>query len=198
MKMLYHQLPYHRERIEAHTARSFELQQPLSLPAMPDPPQPAPSATAGNQESAGNLETWSVHALLTDELSSARAKSGDPVQALVVEPVYDKDKQLVVPQGATLFGKVTSARAARALGRNGKLRFTFQQVEFPQGYKRPVEGSLAGAATEKTQNLSLDAEGTITPRNQSSAIAPILLTMLAGRALDSDGESYSSHRCRLQ
>ena len=109
------------------------------------------------------------------------------MQALVVEPVYDKDKQVVVPQGSTLIGKVTSARAARSLGRNGKLRFTFQQVQFPEGYKRSVEGSLAGAATEKTQNLSLDAEGTISPKNQSSAVAPLLLTLLAGRALDSDG-----------
>jgi hypothetical protein len=188
MQVLYHQLPYHPERIEAHTAWSFELQQPLELSAVPPPPQPAVvSAMAGNAGSAGNPETWSVHALLMRDLSSARAKSGDPVQALVVEPVYDKDKQLVVPQGSTLIGKVTSSRAARSLGRNGKLRFTFQQVDFPEGYKRPVEGSLAGAATEKTQNLSLDAEGTISPRNQSSAIAPLLLTLLAGRALDSDG-----------
>jgi hypothetical protein len=50
-----------------------------------------------------------------------------------------------------------------------------------------VEGSLAGAATEKTQNLSLDAEGTISPKNQSNAVAPLLLTLLAGRTLDSDG-----------
>ena len=40
---------------------------------------------------------------------------------------------------------------------------------------------------QKLQNLSLDAEGTITPRNQSSVIAPLLLTVLAGRALDEDG-----------
>ncbi|MGA9473309.1 MAG: hypothetical protein WBV36_12655 [Terriglobales bacterium] len=187
MQMLYHQLPYHPERIEAHTAWSFELQQPLELPAVPAPPQPGASAMAGNAGSAGNAETWSVHALLMRGLSSAHAKSGDPVQALVVEPVYDKDRQLVVPQGSTLIGKVTAARAARSLGRNGRLRFTFQQVKFPEGYNRQVDGSLAGAATEKTQNLSLDAEGTISPKNQSSAIAPLLLTLLAGRALDSDG-----------
>jgi hypothetical protein len=186
-QLLYHQLPYHPERIEAHTAWSFELQRPLDLPAIPEPPPAAEQPAPGNTTSARNPETWSVHALLTRDLTSARAKSGDPVQALVVEPVYDKDKQLVVPQGSTLIGKVTSARAARPLGRNGKLRFTFQQVQFPEGYERPVEGSLAGAATEKTRNLSLDAEGTISPKNQSSVIAPLLLTMLAGRALDDDG-----------
>jgi len=183
LQLLYHQLPYHPERIEAHTAWSFELTAPLTVP---DPPQAAPAVAAAAPTSS-NPETWAVHALLTGDLTSATARPGDPVQALVVEPVFDREKQLVVPQGATLIGKVASAKAARSFGRNGKLRFTFQQVRFPEGYNRQVQGSLAGAATEKTQNLSLDAEGTISPRKQSSAIAPLLLTMLAGRALDTDG-----------
>ena len=183
LQLLYHQLPYHPERIEAHTAWSFELTAPVNLPTfaagVPDPVTPAPAA--------GKNETWSVNATLTHDLTSARARPGDPVEASVVEPVFDRNKQLMVPQGSTLVGKVSSARAARSFGRNGKLRFTFQQVRFPEGFNRPVEGSLAGAATEKTQNLKLDAEGTISPRNQSSALAPILLTVLAGRALDQDG-----------
>lgn len=182
LQMLYHQLPYHPERIEAKTAWSFELTKPLDLPenvaVQPDPPPAAASA--------GKTEVWSVNATLSRDLTSATAKPGDPVEALVVEPVYDKDRQLVVPQGSKLVGKVSIAQPARTFGRNGKLRFTFQQVQFPEGYHREVEGSLAGAATEKTQNLSLDAEGTISPRNQASAIAPILLTLLASRALDED------------
>ncbi|HEX4286844.1 MAG TPA: hypothetical protein VHZ28_17255 [Terracidiphilus sp.] len=182
LQFVYHQLPYHPERIEAHTAWSFELTSPLDLPV-----QAASAPAAQPTTAAGKSEIWAVHALLTHDLTSAKARAGDSVQALVVEPVYDKDKQLVVPQGATLVGKVTAATAARSFGRNGKLRFTFQQVQFPEGYNQPVEGSLAGAATEKTQNLSLDAEGTISPKNQSSVIAPLLLTVLAGRALDEDG-----------
>lgn len=128
-----------------------------------------------------------MNALLTADLSSASAKPGDPVQALVIEPVFDKDRQLVVPQGSMLLGKVTLSKAARSLGRNGKLRFTFQEVLFPAGSDRAVQGSLAGANAQSRQSLSLDAEGTISPRNQSSVIAPLLLTALAGRALDDDG-----------
>ncbi len=184
LQLLYHQLPYHPERIEAHTAWSFELTAPLTVP---DPAPHATATAAPTVPSSSNPETWAVNALLTRDLTSATAKPGDAVQALVIEPVFDKDKQLVVPQGSTLIGKVASAKAARSFGRNGKLRFTFQQVRFPEGYNRQVQGSLAGAATEKTQDLSLDAEGTITPRNRSSAVAPLLLTMLAGRALDTDG-----------
>ena len=183
LQILYHQLPYHPQRIAATTAWSFELTKPLDLPEnTASQPDPAPVAPV-----AGKAEIWSVNATLSRDLTSATAKSGDPVEALVVEPVYDKDRQLVVPQGSKLVGKVSIAQPARSFGRNGKLRFTFQQVQFPQGYHREVEGALAGAATEKTQNLSLDAEGTISPRNQSSVIAPLLLTMLAGRALDQDG-----------
>lgn len=183
LEMLYHQLPYHPERIARNTAWSFELTAPVNLPEdTASPPAPAPTVSG-----TGKAEVWSVNATLSRDLTSATARPGDPVEALVVEPVFDKDHQLVVPQGSKLVGKVSIAKPARSFGRNGKLRFTFQQVQFPEGYRREVEGALAGAATEKAQNLSLDAEGTITPRNQSSAIAPLMLTLLAGRALDQDG-----------
>jgi hypothetical protein len=188
-QILYHQLPYHPERISAHTAWTFELTAPIELPretptAIPAP-DPAPAAP-------GKPETWFVHAVLTSGVSSATAKPGDPVQALVVEPVFDQEKQLVIPQDSMLIGKVTTSKAARTLGRNGKLRFTFQQVRFPQAEgaeqeNRSVEGALAGATSQGATGLNLDAEGTITPKSQASAIAPLLLTLLAGRALDNDG-----------
>ena len=189
LQILYHQLPYHPERIEAHTAWSFELNAPLDLPSLPAPaPDPVPPSSV-----ARNPEIWAVHATLSRDLTSATAKPGDAVEALVVEPVYDRDKQLVVPQGSTLVGKVSAAKAARFFGRNGKLRFTFQQVRFPEGFNREVEGALAGAATEKSQNLSLDAEGTISPRSQVRAVAPLLLSLLASRALDDDGNMIAQN-----
>ncbi len=183
LQVLYHQLPYHPQRIEAHTAWSFELSAPLALPGLPPATAVSPSSVPG----PNRPETWNVPAVLMQELTSALAKPGDPVKALVVEPVFDKQEHLVIPQGAVLIGKVTTAKAARSLGRNGKLRFIFEQVRFPEGFGKPVVGAVAGATAEKSQDLQMDAEGTITPGNQSSAIAPLLLTMLASRALDEDG-----------
>jgi hypothetical protein len=183
-QMLYHQLPYHPERIPAHSSWTFELAAPLTLPEK-SAADPVPAETP---KPAGSPETWSVHALLTAGLSSATAKPGDPVRALVIEPVLDKDGQLVVPQGSILVGHVTTAKAARTLSRNGSLRFIFQQVQFPESATaQPVQGALAGATTQGAQTLNMDAEGTVTPKNKSSVIAPLLLTMLAGRALDQDG-----------
>lgn len=182
LQILYHQLPYHPERIPAHTAWTFELNSAVPLPEpLEAAAQPALKAAPGTPE------VWSVRALLAGEVSSATARPGDAVKALVIEPVFDGTGQLVVPQGSTLVGKVTTAKSARSLGRNGKLRFTFQEIKFPTGDNRPVEGALAGANTQGAQSLSMDAEGTVTPKSKASAVAPLLLTMLAGRALDQDG-----------
>jgi hypothetical protein len=58
LQMLYHQLPYHPERIQAHTMYSFDLTSPLSLPeSLQDPPPPAAAVNAGKPE------LWSIHAL---------------------------------------------------------------------------------------------------------------------------------------
>jgi hypothetical protein len=185
-QVLYHQLPYHPEEIAAHTAWTFELAQPLRLPpenAIPSlaaDTQPTPAAPPGP-------EVWSVHALLKDPVSSATSKIGEPVKALVVEPVYDREHNVVVPQGSILIGRISVAKPAQSLGRNGKLRFSFQQIQFPEGPGQSVDSSLAGATTDKRQDLSIDAEGTITPKNKSSVIVPLALTFLAGRALDQDG-----------
>jgi hypothetical protein len=53
-QMLYHQLPYHPERIPAHTSWMFELAAPLTLPARTETPDPAPVSVPSNP---GKLET---------------------------------------------------------------------------------------------------------------------------------------------
>lgn len=184
LQLLYRQLPYHPERVEAKTTWSTNLIEPLPLL---DSAFTGSLSVQSQSTATGKPETWTVNALLSANLTSASAKPGDPVRALVVEPVYDKGRKLAVPQGSILVGRVTMAKAARRWGRNGKLRFTFQEVQFPEGSDRAVQGALTGADAQSQQSLSLDAEGTISPRNQSSVIAPLLLIALAGRALDADG-----------
>ena len=192
LTLVYRQLPYHPQWIPAHTAWNFELTAAEQLPE--GATTEARSAQAAELKPAavqkndpGGQSLWHVHAVLEGELNSATAKAGDPVKALVVQPVFDGHKHLTVPQGAVLLGKVTKAKAARSLGRNGSLRFSFQQLQLPKGYRRQVQGELGGAATSMTEDLKLDAEGTVTPRSQRSAIAPLLLTVLATKALDQDG-----------
>lgn len=72
-------------------------------------------------------------------------------------------------------------------GKKRQAPLLFQQIQFPQGAGESVDSSLAGATTDKRQDLLIDAEGTVTPRNKSSVIVPLALTFLAGRALNDDG-----------
>ncbi len=190
LQLFYHQLPYHPEQIAAHTAWTFELARPLALPDAANGTLEAESSRQSPPNAPASPEVWSVNALLKDPVSSATSKVGEPVTALVVEPVYDRRHELVVPQGSLLIGRISIAKPAQSLGRNGKLRFSFQQIQFPQGAGQSVDSSLAGATTDKRQDLSIDAEGTVTPKNKSSVIVPLALTLLAGRALDEDNQTF--------
>ncbi|HWA95455.1 MAG TPA: hypothetical protein VG844_12710 [Terracidiphilus sp.] len=174
LQVFYHQLPYHPQRINKGTAWTLELTQPLTVPFS--------SVDASNAAVRSHL----VEAVLTEDLNSATSHEGDSVTATVVEPFHDANDHIDIPQGATLVGKVTEAEPARSRARNGKLRFTFQQIHMPAASTRNVEGNLAGATAGASQNLELDAEGGITPRNTSSIVMPLALTILAQRAMDYD------------
>ncbi len=130
---------------------------------------------------------WRLRAYLQQTISSANRKPGDTFQAMVSEPVFDAEHALVVPQGSVLVGEITRAKPARSFGRQGKLRFRFRELKLPNGFSQPVEGTLAGVDSNKSANLQIDSEGGIAPKPQNRVILPLVLTFLAGRALDDDG-----------
>lgn len=91
-------------------------------------------------------------------LNSSTAKKGDPVEALITEPLVVSD-HLILPEGSTITGSVMQAQPARRLGHNGQLRILFHQVAPPNGIEQKVETSLEGVAVAKGEHLKLDAEG---------------------------------------
>jgi hypothetical protein len=56
-------------------------------------------------------------------------------------------------------------------------------LNFPSGFSQGVEGTLAGVDSDKSANLQIDSEGGIQPQAQNRVIVPLVLTLLAGRAL---------------
>jgi hypothetical protein len=107
--------------------------------------------------------------------------------------VFNSDHALVVPEGSLLVGEITQAKVARSFGRQGKLRFHFKELRFPTGFSQPVEGSLAGADSNKSANLQIDPEGGIESRVQNRVVAPLILSLLAGRAFDTDENQTFNH-----
>ncbi len=199
---LYQQLPYHPEQINAGSTWSFPLSNALAVsaisaagqPTLYAPPQkkhakPAhgkpPVRVAKAAADAG--PRWLIHAELETPLNSHSAKAGDPIQARVVEPVYDAQHHLVIPQGSMLIGRVTTSKPARSFGRNGHLRFSFQQLKLPAAPVQQVQGSVTGAMASGGKAMAMDAEGNVSGKNNGSVLAPIALGLLAGHALDTDG-----------
>jgi hypothetical protein len=97
-----------------------------------------------------------VHVRLLTSLSSVTDHQGSPVKAVVSEPVFSPEHQLILPEGARLEGIVTQARPARRLGRNGQLRFTFRQIELSPGSPRQVQGTLQSVDAASGGHVELD------------------------------------------
>jgi hypothetical protein len=207
VQFIYTQLPYHPERIETATLWTVELAQPLDLTLKNSPAagasdpvvhdeskhdeskQVAKGRPGATTSSPAHETEWRLRAYLQQTISSANRKRGDIFQARVAEPVFNADHVLAVPEGSVLVGEITQAKAARSFGRQGKLRFRFRELKFPSGFSQPVEGTLAGADSDKAANLQMDSEGGVQPRSQNRVIVPLVLTLLAGRALDEDGSA---------
>ena len=156
------QLPVHPQYLDLGTSFNANLLQALDFGteavksgAMKDIGAPPPTGSV-------------VHARLVTGLSSATAKAGDPVEAIITEPLVASN-HLILPEGSLIKGSVMQVSPARRMGRNGRLRILFREVAPPNGIERRVETNLEGVAVAKGEHLKLDNEGgaeVTTPRTR--------------------------------
>jgi hypothetical protein len=146
------QLPVHPQYIDAGTVYFAELQEPLDFGTEPLTTQMASSI--GATPADGTV----VQARLMTPLSSATAKKGDEVEAVVSRPLFDGDR-LILPQGSFLKGLVVQVQPAHRPDKNGQLRLVFHDLILPEGVEQKVEASLAGVEAAKADNVKLDSEG---------------------------------------
>ncbi|MGH9533684.1 MAG: hypothetical protein ACRD2E_02365 [Terriglobales bacterium] len=163
-------LPYHPNNLPAGTSYEARLQTPLGVADAG--PAPLPLASGSPHLPTGLI----IHARLRKGLSSATAKWGAPVVAVVDRPVVGSAGRLLIPQGSRLTGYVTQVRPARRLDRNGQLRFTFSRLQFPAGAARAVQARLQAAASG--QRLAMNQEGGVRATAPSAAPALALAVLL--------------------
>ena len=201
VQLLYRQLPYHPQRIESATMWTVTLAEPLTLKeneateqaqknsavATVVPPKPMPKSPSPTPPPAEDKQTWHLSAYLQQTISSATEKKGDTFDAVVAAPIFNPDRTVEVPEGSILVGTITQSKPARFFGRAGKLRFDFRELRFPGAPSESVQGTLAGANSVKSEKLKIDSEGGVQPQPQNRVIVPLVLTFLASRALDDDG-----------
>ena len=147
------QLPYRRQYLAAGTRFDADLTEPLDFGTT--------ARTPGQLRSLGNEipPDSSLHARLVNEISSATARQGTPIEAVVTEPLFDANHQLIIAVDSRMLGKVTRARPARKLHHNGELRVAFEKVTTPEGLAQAVQGNLSGISINRAANVKLDEEG---------------------------------------
>ncbi|HEY2458257.1 MAG TPA: hypothetical protein VGI13_13220 [Candidatus Acidoferrum sp.] len=176
------QLPAHPQYIEAGTVYFAELQQSLDFGSEPLTPEIA--ASINTPPPPGS----SVRVRLVAEMSSATAKKGDPVEAVLSRPLFAEDR-LILPQGSLLKGTVVQVQPARSLSRNGQLRMVFHELVLPDGIEQKVETSLEGVQAGKNQDVKLDSEGGAeanTPKTRYLATGVSVMLALASAHTDAD------------
>ena len=146
------QSPYRPQYLDPGTVFNANVQGTLAFGS--ERLKPEMVSTIGTIPPTGGV----IHAWLSTPLNSATSKQGDPVEAVISQPLVMGD-QLYLPQGSVLKGTVLQVRPARRFGRNGQLRITFHQVVPPNGLEREIEATLAGLEVSQGENLALDSEG---------------------------------------
>lgn len=98
--------------------------------------------------------------VLQSHINSKLNEPGDPVVAVLDEPVY-VGADLVLPRGTEFLGRVTEVTPAGKIQKNGKIAIIFERVRMPWG-EEPV--SLAITAIDDWKNdekMKADDEGKV-------------------------------------
>lgn len=207
LRMLYAQLPYHPQRIWPGTQYDADLTAPLIV-LQKTAPAPLPQLQLSEKSLVGVIE-----ARLTQDLSSATAKQGEGVDAVLTKPMLDATKkQMILPEGTHLEGVVLQAKPARWLARNGKLRFTFRRVDLPKApiaeapkqapelesrqensgsaTDHPIHGRMITSEANRQQKVQIDSEGGAKATSgPDKYVAPLVLGLLAASAGEGDDDN---------
>jgi hypothetical protein len=178
------QSPYHPQYMDAGTSFNAEVLEPISFGS--EQLKPESLTNIGTQPPSGSV----VHAWLATPLSSATTGKGDPVEAIISQPLVVSD-HLFLPEGSRIRGSVLQVRPARRFGRNGQLRIAFHEVVRPNGAQEKIEAALEGLEVAKRENLKLDSEGgaqVTTPKTRYLTTG--IAVMLAASSAAPDGDRF--------
>ena len=153
-------LPYHPEYIDQGTVFDTALLEPVSLVAEVQP----------NTASAQASDFLHLHLLTA--INSSTSTAGTQIEAVVSEPYYLADHQLLYPAGTRITGAVQKASSAGWMKRNGNIVFAFSSVRMPDGTTKEIHSTVGGIQAERSEGLDVGKEGDI--RATTSTFARLL------------------------
>jgi hypothetical protein len=196
---LYAKLPYHPQSYRRGTRFDGVLENPVEFGAATlDADSLSQIGTEAPQDSVVQLRFLST-------VSSATAAVGDPVEAVLSEPLRGGGNKVIFPEGTHLAGRVRMAQHARWLHRSGKLRFTFDQVLLPpfleSQHQAPLaraplartDARLLSAETDPSASVKIDSEGSAKATEpKSRLLAPAISALVALKSMDNDNGKPTS------
>ncbi len=148
-----------------------------------------PTADSSTTTDASQLKTLpagtACKILLLTDVSASKSKPGDPIQARLLEPVF-QNSRLVLPAGSQFEGKVLQKTPPRWGSRAGSLSLTFTSLILPGGNRIPIAASLTGAELDKRSHTQMDAEGKLHGERPGAAWMAINIGVTAGLAKEVD------------
>src|SRR5882672_1793947 len=151
-------LPYHPEYIDQGTVFDTALLEPVTLLV------PVQANTASPQIASDYL-----HLHLLTPVNSSTSTAGMQIEAVVSQPYYQADHQLLYPTGTRITGTVQKASSAGWMKRNGSIVFVFRSVKMPDGTTRDIHSTVVGIQAERSEGLDVGKEGEIKATTSSFA-----------------------------
>jgi hypothetical protein len=142
-------LPYHPEFIDQGTVFDAALLEPVSVlaPVQPD----AASLHASDY----------LHLRLLAPINSSTSTAGTQIEAVVSQPYFQADHQLLYPAGTKISGTIQKASSAGWMKKNGSIVFSFRSVQMPDGTSRDIHSTVGGIQAEQSEGLNVGREGEI-------------------------------------
>ena len=191
-EMAIKQLPYHPEFLDKGMVYDVELLQPVDFGWV----APALQAPAGSLPAPDSV----LKAKLATTIDSAKTPRGTPIEAVLSEPVFSAQHELILPEGTLLTGEVTQAAHARHWHRNGQLRVLFESVQAPAEPSHPLHASLYSVQAGAGEDVKVDEEGGTSIANSKTRFIPPALAVMAVRGsihqeheLDNDDPGMPVH-----
>ncbi len=123
--------------------------------------------------------------LLLTELRASEKKQGDTFQARLLEPIFQPDGQLLMPEGSVLDGHIAKLERPRRLSRAASMYLAFDRLTQPGGDSQKVAASLAAADVDKKAPVNMDPEGGLHGKGGAKSLAKrAVLGAVSQRAAD--------------
>src|ERR1700693_2646679 len=129
----------------------------------------SPAHSQAAREATIEAET-KAKIILQSRLSSKLSEVGDPVTAVLDEPL-SVNGQVVLPRGTEFVGRVTQVTAAKRGQKGGSIAIAFERVALSWG-DEPVSVVVTSADDwDKNEKLGADSEGKVKGGHRGDATA---------------------------